>query len=86
MPVVSNDRIREARLKAAEEYRRAAPDILDVDGAAKYLGVTPRVLTENLEKLKIPHREIGRTLIFSREALIEWVRGANGLDARFWER
>lgn len=57
-----------------EEYRRNAPEVLDLEGAAKYLNVAPRTLSEHAEALGIPYRELGRKLLFSRDRLIEWVR------------
>lgn len=66
MPVVLRDR-------DVNEFRRQAPEILDAESAARFLGVSERVLIENVEKLAIPCRTIGRTMIFSRAALVRWV-------------
>lgn len=66
-------KIKERKLDDANEYRRNAPDVLDATGAAKYLGVSERYLSENARELDIPFREIGRQRLFSRRALIEWV-------------
>lgn len=57
------------------DYRRDAPEVMDASGAAQYLGVSERYLQENAETLKIPFREIGRTRLFSKRALIDWVEG-----------
>lgn len=66
MPVVLRDR-------DVNEFRRQAPEILDAESAARFLGVSERVLIEHVEKLAIPCRTIGRTMIFSRAALVRWV-------------
>lgn len=74
MPSIQ-DRIALKRLTETEEYRRTAPEILDLEGAAKFLGVSPRTLLEQLEPLEIPRRQLGRKILFSRDRLVEWVRG-----------
>ena len=56
-----------------EEYRRDAPEVLDVEGAARFLGVSTETLCDNLVRLSIPHRTIGRTKIFARSSLVRWV-------------
>lgn len=63
------------RLEDLDDYRRNAPDVLGTKGAAKFLGVPERTLVESIEELDIPCRSMGRTLIFSREALVDWVKG-----------
>ena len=73
MPVVLRDKIKLRSQEDANEFRREAPDILDKESAARFLGVSVRSLVENLNKLDIPHKTIGSVLIFSREALVAWV-------------
>lgn len=65
--------IRDKPLENDNDFRREAPEILDMESAARYLGVSVRILADNVEKLGIPHRMIGRTMIFSRSALVRWV-------------
>ena len=65
------------RPKDANEFRRTAPEVLDIESAAKFLGVSVAVLSENLDPLGIPHKRIGRTVIFSRDALVDWVKNQN---------
>ena len=76
MPVVIQDKVKLRELETRNEFRRNAPEILDKESAAKFLGVSVRSLVENLERLKIPRREIGSVLIFSRDALVDWVKSA----------
>lgn len=59
-----------------DTYRRNAPDVMNTTGAARFLGLTERVLVENIERLDIPHRAVGKTLIFSKDALVDWVNEA----------
>ena len=61
------------KLTDANDFRRSAPEVMDVSGAARYLGVSERYLQENAVKLGIPFKEIARNRLFSRRRLIEWV-------------
>lgn len=63
------------RLEDQDDYRRNAPPVLNTTGAAKYLGIPERTLVESLSRSGIPYQRIGKTLIFSRDALVDWVRG-----------
>lgn len=73
MPVVLNDSKQRRELN---DFRRDAPEILDLENAAKFLGVSVKTLKESLGDLAIPCRSIGRTLVFSRDALVDWVKSA----------
>lgn len=52
-----------------------APDILDISQAATMLGMSEKSIRRHLKE--IPHRRIGLKILFSRELLIEYVRGAS---------
>lgn len=81
MARVSNyRRISAKRCDELNEFRRDAPEVMDLSGAAQYLGVSERYLQENAESLKIPFREIGRTKLFSKRSLIDWVEGYDWID------
>ncbi|MBQ9812490.1 MAG: hypothetical protein IJM54_04160 [Thermoguttaceae bacterium] len=73
-PIVIQDKIKLKNREDANEFRRTAPEILDKEGAARFLGVSVRSLVENLNAESIPHKTIGQVLIFSRDALVEWVK------------
>ena len=73
MPVILNDKQQQRDLNL---FRRDAPEILDLENAAKFLGVSVKTLKESLDDLAIPCRSIGRTLVFSRDALVDWVKSA----------
>lgn len=72
MPTV-NDIVESKKRQEVEQYRRTAPDVLDLVGAAKFLGLTPRALSEAVDTMAIPCRQVGRKYIFSRAALVQWV-------------
>ena len=61
------------RMTDATEFRRTAPEILDGNDAAKFLGASERYLHDNARELGIPYKEIGRTRLYSRSRLIKWV-------------
>lgn len=70
---VVNDRIEDRKFQALSEYRRNAPDVLDLESAARYLGLSSRSLKDAVKDKQIPCRVVGRTYIFSRDALNRWV-------------
>lgn len=59
--------------EGADDYRRNAPSILSVPGAARFLGVSEKTLLKYADEAKIPYRKLGDTRIFSRDALVGWV-------------
>ncbi len=69
------------RVADANDFRRTAPEVMDASGAAQYLGVSERYLQENASRLEIPFREIGRTRLFSRKRLIEWIEGVGAVSS-----
>ena len=68
-------------LKPTREQRMAEMDteILDVEGAAKALGVSTRTIYNLARKGEIPAMRVGREWRFARKNLIDWV--ANGSQA-----
>ncbi len=49
-------------------------DVMSVDQAAKYLGVSTKTLYEYAAQGAIPHRRLGRRILLSRQALLEWLK------------
>ena len=62
--------------------RKTTPDpmpdreILNIDGAAAFLGVSVKTFSKVLREGDVPGRKVGREWKFSRQALIEWVGGS----------
>jgi excisionase family DNA binding protein len=54
-------------------------EILDVEGAARVLGVSTRTIYNLARKGDIPAMRVGREWRFARRNLVEWV--ANGSQA-----
>lgn len=50
-------------------------EILNVEEAAALLGIHPKTVCEYAGRGTIPHRRLGRRLLFSRRAIIAWVEG-----------
>ena len=46
---------------------------ITVDEVAELLGVGRKTVYEAAGRNEIPHRRIGRRLVFSREAVLEWL-------------
>lgn len=61
----------------AERYFTAAPrepdDVLTAPEAAKLLKIGRRQLYEAVGRKDVPHQRIGRTIRFSRAALLRWL-------------
>lgn len=68
-----------------DEQTTSAPipgvEILDVNAAATFLTVSKNTLLHWLKTTDIPHRRIGKTILFTRAALIRWV-SAGGDNCR----
>ena len=52
-----------------------SPDVLTVDDVADLLGIGRNTVYDAANRGQIPHRRIGRRLIFSRTAVMEWLQG-----------
>ncbi len=55
-------------------------EILNIDEAAAFLGVSTKTFAKVLRDGEIPGRKIGREWKFSRRALIEWVGSGRSQD------
>ena len=55
-------------------------EILNIDEAAKLLGVSVKTFNKVLHAQSLPGRKIGREWKFSRQALIDWVGSGRSLD------
>ena len=52
---------------------RANQDIMSAEEVAVFLGLARNSVYEAAGRGEIPHRRVGRRLIFSREALLAWL-------------
>ena len=63
----------------ATSNRKTTPDpmpdheILNIDGAAAFLGVSVKTFSKVLREGDVPGRKVGREWKFSRQALIDWI-------------
>lgn len=53
-------------------------EVINVPDAAKLLGCSRTKIYEMANRHQLPHRRIGRKIIFSRVALTAWLRGEPG--------
>ncbi len=56
------------------------PDVLVAPEAANLLGVSVWSLYAAVNRNELPHRRLGRRLLFSRRALMRWLEGAGQRD------
>jgi excisionase family DNA binding protein len=68
--------------KSSREERTAGMDeeILDVEGAARALGVSSRTVYNLARQGKIPAMRVGREWRFARKNLREWVANSSQAD------
>ncbi len=55
-------------------------DILNLEQAMAFFGVSERTLIKMLREEKLPARKIGREWRFSKTALLQWLGSGNSLD------
>jgi len=55
-------------------------EILNIDGAAAFLGVSIKTFSKVLREGDVPGRKVGREWKFSRQALVDWVGGRTSRD------
>lgn len=55
-------------------------DILNIEQATEFLGVSEKTLIKLLREEHIPARKIGREWRFSRQALIEWLAAGDSIQ------
>lgn len=71
--------------ESVDEYRRNAPEVLSVPGAAKFLDVSEKTLLKYVDESGIPFRKLGDTRLFSRDALVKWVMEGGNYEIGFKE-
>lgn len=54
---------------------KSDPEVLTVPQAAKLLGLGIHTVYEAANRNEIPHRRVGRRIIFSRDAILAWLKG-----------
>lgn len=59
----------------ATEIEMTASEVLTVAQVADLLGLGKNTVYDAAARGQIPHRRIGRRLIFSRSAVMEWLAG-----------
>jgi excisionase family DNA binding protein len=53
------------------------PEVMNADQLAAFLGVNKDTVYDYANAGKIPHRRLGRRLLFSRAAILAWLQGNN---------
>jgi excisionase family DNA binding protein len=64
----------------AERIAAMDEEILDIEGAARVLGVSTRTVYTLARKGEIPAMRIGREWRFARRNLVEWVANSSQAD------
>lgn len=59
-----------------------SPEVLTVDQVAEMLGLGKNTVYEAASRGDIPHRRVGRRLIFSRTAVLDWLQCKPAVEAK----
>jgi excisionase family DNA binding protein len=51
-------------------------EIMDITEAAGFLGISRWSLYAAAGRQEIPHRRVGRRILFSRSAMVDWLRAS----------
>lgn len=65
----------------ADADTASSNDVLTADQAAAFLGVSRWALYASANRREVPHRRLGRRMLFSRRALLLWLEGASPRSA-----
>ena len=57
------------------------PEVMDADELAVFLGVDRKTVYDYAGRGEIPHRRLGKRLLFSRSAIVEWLGARDSLNA-----
>jgi excisionase family DNA binding protein len=58
---------------ALQRDSEASKPVLSADEAADLLGVSKWLLLQEIKRGNIPHKRLGRRVVFSRQRLMEWM-------------
>ncbi len=58
------------------------PEVMDADEVAAFLGVDRNTVYDYAGRGEIPHRRLGKRLLFSRSALVAWLGSCKVASAR----
>ena len=58
------------------------PEVMDADEVAAFLGVDRNTVYDYAGRGEIPHRRLGKRLLFSRSALVAWLGSCKAASAR----
>jgi excisionase family DNA binding protein len=58
------------------------PEVMDADEVAAFLGVDRNTVYDYAGRGEIPHRRLGKRLLFSRSALVSWLGSCKAASTR----
>jgi excisionase family DNA binding protein len=58
------------------------PEVMDADEVAVFLGVDRNTVYDYAGRGEIPHRRLGKRLLFSRSALVAWLGSCKAASTR----
>jgi len=67
--------IRDSEALGLYDLDAPRPEVLGVEGAARFLGFHPYTIREKARAGQIPGRKVGREWRFTRRQLLDWLEG-----------
>ena len=58
------------------------PEVMDADELSAFLGVDRKTVYDYAGRGEIPHRRLGKRLLFSRSAIVAWLGSCKAASAR----
>lgn len=69
--------------RVADELERRAPrEAMTADQVAAFLGVDRKTVYDHANRGAIPHRRLGKRLLFSRSAIVAWLGSCKAASIR----
>jgi len=68
---------RSEQTRSSRDGDRRSSDVISADEAAAILGVSRWSLYAAANRQEVPHRRLGRRMLFSRRAVLLWLEGAS---------
>jgi len=62
-----------ASAHSLDVHRVARSEVMSADAVAELLGVNRKTVYEGASRGEIPHRRLGKRILFSRTAVLEWL-------------
>ena len=63
--------------RALDRAPESQPEVMSADAAAAFLGVDRKTVYDYAHRGELPHERLGKRMLFSRDALLQWLGGSS---------